>query len=131
MSLDKKATVLLRKEIEMSKLLNIYLSHFPRHEKYALCSQIRNNAYRMYALTVEGYKRYHKKTTLQNLDISHEELRMQLYLSEQLGYFSWRNAEKQDHDKQDRFKKISMLCDEIGAMIGEWIKVSSGGSDHG
>lgn len=32
------------------QLLNIYLNHFPKHEKYALCNQIRNTAYEVYNL---------------------------------------------------------------------------------
>ena len=58
------------------KQLNLYLNHFPKHEKYGLCQQIRNAAYDVYGLIVEAQKRYHKKTTLSSLDIRHEQLRM-------------------------------------------------------
>ncbi len=126
MALDRQSTALMRKQVELLKLLNLYLAHFPKHEKYALCAQIRNNAYQMHALTVEGYKRYHKKTTLQNLDIAHETLRMQLYLANELGYFACKEGVKTNLDDNDRFKKISMLSDQVGAMIGDWIKVNKG-----
>lgn len=33
--------ILNRKFMEMMKLLNIYLNHFPRHEKYALSKKIK------------------------------------------------------------------------------------------
>jgi len=53
-----------RKFIETVKLLNVYVNHFPAHEKYALSNQIRKTAYELYDLITEGQKRYFKKTTL-------------------------------------------------------------------
>lgn len=52
-----------RKFMEFAKLMNIYLNHFPKHEKYALASRIRSTAYEVYDLISEGQKRYIKKTT--------------------------------------------------------------------
>lgn len=57
-----------RKYIELVKLLNIYLNHFPKFEKYALANRMRNTAYEIYDLIVEGEKRYYKKTTLTKND---------------------------------------------------------------
>lgn len=124
MALDRSVTVLIRKQVEMIALLDLYLAHFPKHEKYALSQYMRVSAMDVYKFTVEGYKRYHKKTTLQNLDIAHETLRMQIYLAEKRGYFAWQDGRKTEHDTHNRYKKLSMLCDEVGAMIGEWIKVN-------
>ncbi len=56
-----------RKFSETMKLLNVYLNHFPKHERYALCNRIRNTAYDIYDLITEGQKRYYKKTTLTSL----------------------------------------------------------------
>ena len=50
-------TELNRKFIEFAKLLNIYLNHFPKHEKYALANQIRSTAYEVYDLISEGQKK--------------------------------------------------------------------------
>jgi hypothetical protein len=55
MGRDSEAT-LIRKIMEMIKLLNIYLNHFPKHEKYALSQRIRNNVYKIFDLIVEGEK---------------------------------------------------------------------------
>lgn len=66
-----------RKFIEFARLMNIYLNHFPKHEKYGLALEIRRAAYEVYGFIVEAQKRYQKKTTLTHLDIRHE----QLYLS--------------------------------------------------
>ena len=87
---------LFRKFAELAKLLNIYLNHFPKAEKYALCQRIRNTAYEMYDLVTEGQKRYHKKTTLSALDITHERLRMQLHLAYELGYFRFKDGRKHE-----------------------------------
>lgn len=69
------------KQLYMIKLLNIHLNHFPKHERYGICQQIRNVAYDIYNITTECQKRYHKKTSLVNLDIKHEQLRMMLKLA--------------------------------------------------
>jgi len=115
-----------RKFIEFAKLLNIYLNHFPKHEKYALANRIRSTAYEVYDYVSEGQKRYFKKTTLTNLDVTHEKLRMQLFLAYELGYFCFKDGkqsnEKPEELEKHRFAAISRLNDELGKMIGGWIK---------
>jgi hypothetical protein len=112
--------------MEFAKLMNIYLNHFPRHEKYALANRIRNTAYEMYDYITEGQKRYFKKTSLTGLDIVHEKLRMQLYLAYELGYFSFKDGKKSSgspaETAEHRFSTLSSLVDELGKMIGGWIK---------
>ena len=120
-----------RKFMEFAKLLNIYLNHFPKHEKYALSNRIRNTAYEIYDLITEGQKRYHKKTTLTNLDITHQKLRMQLFLAYELGYFRFKDGKKSDKSpkslEEHRFEAIGKLNDELGKMIGGWInKIKEG-----
>ena len=66
--------VITHKFVEMMKLMNVYLNHFPKHEKQALCAQIRNTAYGLFNLITEGYKRYHKKTTLTQIDEMYQRL---------------------------------------------------------
>ena len=114
--------ILNRKFMQMMKLLNIYLNHFPRHEKYALANNIRITAYSIYDLITECQKRYYKKTSLTELDVTHEKLRMQIYLANELGYFTFKDG-KQDKevDAAKRFLALSNLIDEIGKIIGAWI----------
>jgi hypothetical protein len=118
--------VLFRKYLEMLKLLHIYLNHFPKCEKYGLCQSIRNDAYKILDYIIEGQKRYYKKTSLTELDIAHERLRQKSYLAYELGYFGYKNGIQDNRDSQklnaERFQKISVLIDALGAMIGAWIK---------
>jgi four helix bundle protein len=116
---------LCRKFMAFAKLLNIYLNHFPKAEKYALAGRIRNSAYEVYDLMTEAQKRYTKKTTLTNLDIAHERLRMQIYLAYELGYFKYKDG-RQVHERpqdleQHRFMTLGEMVDELGRMIGGWI----------
>ena len=114
-----------QKFVETAKLMNIYLNHFPKFEKYALAQQIRVCMSEVYAMIVEGQKRYHKKTTLSALDIRHEQWRMLVNLANSLGYFEFKDGKEADKSpaKQaaHRFMAISRLIDELGRMIGGWI----------
>lgn len=123
MAVDSESN-LDKKFIQTMKLLNIYLNHFPSHEKHGLALKIRQTAYDMYDYIVEAQKRYHKKTTLTNLDIKHEQLRMQVRLAFELSYFGHPKTEKVSVQKLNakRYLVISASIDEIGKIIGGWIK---------
>lgn len=114
-----------QKFVLLIKQLNLYLNHFPNHEKYGLAQQIRNAAYDAYGFVVESQKRYQKKTSLTNLDIRHEQLRMFVRVAHELGYFEFKNGSKNDSDGKSmaerRFHAISLMIDEVGRMIGGWI----------
>lgn len=114
---------LISKYMEFAKQMNRYLNHFPRHEKFGLALSIRNSAYSVFDLIVEAQKRYHKKTTLTNLDITHEQLRMKFMLAHELGYLSFKSgAEDDEVDASKRFLAINRMIDEMGRMIGGWIR---------
>lgn len=79
--------------------------------------------YDLYKLIVEGQKRYHKKTTLKDIDVTHEQLRMLVNLANAFGYFSFKNTKRDSvKDGVKRFFAITRQIDEIGKMIGGWIK---------
>jgi hypothetical protein len=44
MGANSEAQIVMR-FVEMAKLLNVYLNHFPRHERYALSTLIRRTLY--------------------------------------------------------------------------------------
>ena len=123
-------TELHMKMLEMGKLLNIYLNHFPKHEQHALCRRMRDSFYQVYDLITEGRKRYHKKTTLTQLDVAHEQLRMQAALAFELGYFRYKTGKKTkntpDRLESHRYLALSSLIDQVGKMIGKWMKQHMG-----
>lgn len=119
------------KMLDMIKQLTKYLNHFPSFEKYALTSQIRNTAYDVYGLVVECQKRYHKKTALSSLDIRHEQLRMFLRLANELSYFEFKDGAttRTGKEAQERYHSLSLKIDEIGRLIGGWVREDRGRSD--
>ena len=119
-------TTFMRKFIAFNKQMNIYLNHFPNSEKYALSQSIRVDMYRVFDLIVEGQKRYHKKTTLTDLDISFDRLKAKLLLAYHLGYFSFKDGKTDDKNPmtiaEKRYSTISLMASELGKFIGSWIK---------
>lgn len=109
---------------EMIKLINVHLRHFPRHERYALCQEIRLAAYGVYNGIVECQKRYHNKTSLTRLDVHHEPLRMLVHLAFELGYYDYKDGKRQTCEKEAlrRYTAASLLINEVGAMIGGWLR---------
>jgi four helix bundle protein len=114
------------KFVDFMKQLNLYLNHFPKFEKYGLCQQIRSCAYSVYGYVIESQKRYQKKTSLTNLDIAHEQLRMFLRLAFELGYFKFKEGvtpeKNSEKTAEHRYLTISRMVDELGRMIGGWIQ---------
>ena len=114
-----------RKFVETAKLMNVYLNHFPKFEKYALAQQIRIAMYECYGFIVEAQKRHHKRTTLSNLDIRHEQWRMLVNLAHALGYFAFKDGSEEDKAPAKlaahRHLAINRLIDELGRMIGGWL----------
>ena len=114
------------KFIDFARQMNLYLNHFPKHERYGLCQQIRNSAYSVYGFMIEAQKRYQKKTSLTNLDIAHEQLRMFLRLAFELGYFKFKEGvtpeKNSEKTAEHRYLTISRMVDELGRMIGGWIQ---------
>ena len=125
MNFSTPATEILKLCRETIQLLNIHLKHFPRHEKYALCQEIRQAMYEVYGLLVECEKRYHNKTSLTKLDVRHEQLRMLVNLAWELGYYKYKDARGEAHSDSEalrRYTAVSVLINRLGAMIGGWIR---------
>lgn len=115
-----------RKMVAFLKQLNLYLGHFPSHEKHALCHAIRSDAYKIFDLMVEGQKRYYKKTSLTDLDVTIERVRMKLMLAYELGYFGFKHKGESVLQSpvagEKRYGVLSVMVDEIGRIVGGWIK---------
>lgn len=91
------------------------LSRFPKVEKFSLAADIRSCINELLELTITEDKRYTKKTTLENLDITNEQLKIYLRVAMELKYISFHSYEVW----------IGKLV-EIGKMIGGLIKSVNG-----
>lgn len=92
---------------------NICLKQFPKHERYALASEIRLCMYCILGIVIETNHKHYKKTTLTELDIEVDKLRSYLRLSanHELKYLS-----------VDKYGNWAAMVDEIGRMVGGWIQ---------
>jgi hypothetical protein len=120
-----------RKLVLFGAQLELYLAHFPSHHKYVMAQQLRQAYLDVYNLVTEAQKRYHKRTTLSQLDVRHEQLRMLLLLAHELGLFNFSKG-KQDAKQPGEHRALVMLrlVDELGRMIGGWLqKESAPGGD--
>jgi hypothetical protein len=87
------------------------VAQFPKHEKYLLANKVRELGYDIFEAAVTVNKRFHKKTTLSELNVKHEILRQFVNLAFELKYI-----DAQKH-------RVSQLkIDEVGKLIGAWIK---------
>ena len=67
----------------------VALRQFPKFERHVLAAEMRNAMWEVLRLIVVCNKRYHKKTTLQDLDAQLDLLRTQVRISKQLGYIDF------------------------------------------
>lgn len=104
--------LLIQKRItEMIEYNNQMVLKYPKHEKFLLANEIRAAGYLILKLCISINKKVFKKTDLTTLNVEHEYLRQLINLSFNLKYI---NIAKH--------RKASLLIDEVGKMIGAWIK---------
>lgn len=87
------------------------LKHFPKSERHVLSQELRASMWRLLRLTIICSKRYHKKTTLQDLDAELEILRREVRLAKDLGYLPFK-----------AYEGWARQLAEIGRMVGGWLK---------
>lgn len=90
---------------------------FPKSERHVLGAEVRHSMWTLLRLVVVCNKRYHKKTTMQDLDAELDLLRCYIRVAMTLGYLDFRP-----------YEHWAKLLDEIGRMIGGWMKSIEGGS---
>jgi len=94
--------------------------HFPKMERHVLGAEIRRSMWSLLRLIVICNKRYHKKTTLQDLDAELDLLRSQIRIAKSLGYLDFK-----------KYETWAKLNDEIGRMVGGWVKSIAGDGNGG
>ena len=87
------------------------LKQFPKSETHVLGAEIRKTMLQLQRLIITAFKRYHKKTTLTDLDIELSMLKRHVRLAKDLRYLDIK-----------KYKNWSEKLVEIGKMLGGWIK---------
>lgn len=102
---------ILQKTFDMIEFAYPVLAQFPKSEKYALVADVKRCMDTFLEHIIEAQKRYHKKTTLQNLDITLAKLRAYTRLAHNLGFLPTK-----------KYNAWSERNVELGKMVGGWIK---------
>ncbi len=102
---------ILTKLEELNQYSHQTVMLFPKSERHVLAQDIRNTLATLIHLTITSAKRYYKKTTLQDMDIELEYLRVLIRMSRNLGYIN-------DH----KYEVWSNHVAEVGRMLGGWLK---------
>ena len=104
---------ILAKMEDMMAYGYICLRQYPKSEKFVLAADTRQSMYTMLDLIVTCNKKYTKKTTLEKLDIELDILRMKVRIGMKLGFLPFK-----------KYEHWAKLLDEIGRMIGGWIRAT-------
>lgn len=102
---------ILQKVFDMIQYAYPALAQYPKSEKFSLVTDIKHILDEMLELTIEAQKRYFKKTTLQELDVTIAKLKAYLRLSFILKFLPTK-----------KYEVWSGMVVEIGKMLGGWLK---------
>lgn len=109
---ERNSDLLIRQKCEaMIEYGHVAIRQFPKYERHVLGAEIRATLWRLLRLIVVCHKRYFKKTTLQDLDVELDLLRAQVRMAKAMGYLDFK-----------KYEFWAKLNDEIGRMVGGWIK---------
>lgn len=86
------------------------LRNFPKSEKHVLSAEIRQCMLRLLRLVVIVNRRYHKKTTMQDLDAELDLLRSMVRLSLDLKFLPFK-----------QYETWAGYLAEVGRMVGGWM----------
>lgn len=84
---------------------------FPKAERHVLSAEVRSVVAELVRLAIRAAKRHHKKTTLQDMDVAVEVKRRLIRKAFRLRYID-----------AHRYEVWSRLVDEIGRMVGAWLR---------
>jgi len=89
----------------------VALRQFPKFERHVLAAEIRDTMWHLLRLVIVTNKRYHKKTTMQDLDAQLDLLRSQVRIAFDLRYVNLK-----------KYETWARHIDEVGRMVGGWFK---------
>lgn len=103
--------VIMEKLREASLYGRVALRNFPKAERFQLGAEIRDCTTNIKRLLLRALHRYHKKTTMEDIDIELNVLRSLVQESHDLHYINMHQYEVWSHH-----------IDEVGAIFGAWYK---------
>ncbi len=106
-----KGLKIYAKTEDMVEYLYTVLRQYPRSEKFVLAAETKKAALELLELIISCNKHYMKKTTMRDVDIQLDILRAMVRLGHRLGFL-----------KNHPYEVLSGKVDEIGRMIGGWMK---------
>lgn len=102
---------LLVKLEELDDYSHIALRQYPKAERHLLAAETRASLEVLLRLAISAWKHYYKKTTLRDMDVEVAVLRHRV-----------RKAQRMRYITPARYKVWSSHIDELGRMLGGWIK---------
>lgn len=108
---------ILQKTQDMIEYGYVALRQYPKSERHTLAAETKRSMYELLRLIIRANKRYYKKTTLQDIDIELDNLRYLLRLANNLGFLPFK-----------KYENWSRGVNEIGKMLGGWLKAMSSAS---
>ena len=87
------------------------LRDFPKSEKHVLSAEIRICMFKVLRLVIVCNRKYHKKTTMQELDSELDVLRSLVKISHELKFLHF-----------NKYENWARLNDEIGCYLGKWMQ---------
>ncbi len=108
---DMKSLIIYQKHYDLMRYSFPIISRFPKNQRYVLGQQIENMMLDIGKMIVHANKLKQKRGKLFEIDIELEKLRMLIRLATDLKMIS-----------VARFGHISGKIDEIGKLLGGWLK---------
>lgn len=106
---------LLVKLEELDDYSHIALRQYPKAERHLLAAETRQSLESLLRLAISAWKHYYKKTTLRDLDVEVAVLKHRVRKAQRLKYIT-----------AARYLVWAGHIDELGRMIGGWIKHEAG-----
>jgi len=109
---DTDDLVIFRKHYDFTLYFYPVIDNFPKREKFAMCTKLKNKLYRIMDLIIDANETQGSKIRfLDRIDDELKKLKVQIRLAKDMHYLSIR-----------KHKIVVKKIDEIGRLLGGWIK---------
>lgn len=110
---SKETLIIQQKVYDMIMYAYPAIEQFPKSQKFSLAQDMKKCLDAIMRYIIAANKKYTKKTTLQELDIENEALKIYIRMAFELGYLP-----------PKKYEIWSGMAVEVGKMIGGWIKAA-------